>query len=168
MTHFRLNSQLWKNPRFMRLSHKNRSIFVCLASLYADGQLIQNYTEGYEEDVAASLRITDEEWVEARDQFLERGFIELCHGGYKVSGCDGLGLNVSRLGGLQWQRLRAQVFERDNYTCQYCGATDKDLHCDHIIPVSKGGLNTLNNLTTACSTCNHSKGDKPLEEWRSA
>lgn len=53
------------------------------------------------------------------------------------------------------------VFERDGYTCQYCGAKapDAELHVDHIVPVSKGGGNSLDNLVTACAACNLGKSD---------
>lgn len=65
-----------------------------------------------------------------------------------------------------WKATRKIVFERDNYTCVYCGATDKPLHCDHIHPVSKGGTNDVNNLATSCQFCNTSKGSKTIDEWR--
>ena len=58
-------------------------------------------------------------------------------------------------------RTRYMVFERDGYTCQYCGAKapDAELHVDHIVPVSKGGGNSLDNLVTACAACNLGKSD---------
>jgi len=65
-----------------------------------------------------------------------------------------------------WEMLRRAVFERDDYTCRYCGATDQPLHCDHVFPRSRGGSNALENLTTACSRCNQSKGARLLHEWR--
>ncbi len=58
--------------------------------------------------------------------------------------------------------LRRAVFERDNYTCQYCGCSGDDvrLEIDHIIPVSRGGVSDIRNLVTACEACNRSKSDK--------
>ena len=61
-------------------------------------------------------------------------------------------------------RLRFRVMKRDNFKCQYCGrspATDPKiiLHVDHIIPWSKGGETTFENLRTLCSTCNRGKGN---------
>lgn len=52
------------------------------------------------------------------------------------------------------------VFRRDNFTCQYCGdaAPDACLTVDHILAVANGGNNFLENLTTACSSCNSGKG----------
>lgn len=57
-------------------------------------------------------------------------------------------------------RLRTLVLDRDNYQCQMCGKTREDgvkLEVDHIIPVSKGGTNELDNLQTLCHGCNHGK-----------
>ena len=55
--------------------------------------------------------------------------------------------------------LRRRVFERDGYTCRYCGASGEGVsfHADHVYPESKGGETTLNNLATACAGCNHKK-----------
>ena len=58
--------------------------------------------------------------------------------------------------------LRQAVFERDNYTCQYCGNVGGDLEIEHIIPVSKGGNNDIRNLVTACRACNRAKGHRML------
>lgn len=65
----------------------------------------------------------------------------------------------------EWYRIRKVVFERDNYTCQYCGKRGCVLEVDHIIPFSKGGSYDLNNLVTACRKCNRQKRDKSLEEF---
>lgn len=58
-------------------------------------------------------------------------------------------------------RVRFEIFERDGFTCQYCGAKapDVELHVDHIVPVSKGGTNDPGNLVTACARCNLGKSD---------
>ena len=58
--------------------------------------------------------------------------------------------------------LRLAVYERDDFTCQYCGlhGDEGELQIDHIIPVSRGGTNDINNLVTSCATCNKKKGAK--------
>jgi hypothetical protein len=66
---------------------------------------------------------------------------------------------------INW-RLRATVLIRDNCICRMCGASPaKDpavtLHVDHIVPWSKGGTTTLDNLQTLCSACNVGKNDRP-------
>jgi len=58
-------------------------------------------------------------------------------------------------------KLRYDVFERDGHRCCSCGANAASgavLHCDHIMPVSRGGLSEISNLQTLCSTCNIGKG----------
>ncbi|MBY6240981.1 HNH endonuclease [Methylosinus sp. Sm6] len=54
---------------------------------------------------------------------------------------------------------RFNVFLRDRFTCQYCGQRD-DLTFDHVIPRSKGGATTWENVVAACSACNLRKGDR--------
>ena len=60
---------------------------------------------------------------------------------------------------------RMLVFERDDFTCQYCGrsAPEVALEVDHILPVSKKGKNDLRNLVTICRECNLGKGDRYTE-----
>lgn len=65
----------------------------------------------------------------------------------------------------EWLVLRATVFARDGYACVYCGAEDQPLHCDHIIPFSRGGGSVLDNLATACGPCNSRKRDRTPDEW---
>jgi hypothetical protein len=64
------------------------------------------------------------------------------------------------------KRLRFEVFKRDHFTCQYCGAQPPDvvLVADHITPVAAGGGNEIENLITACEACNQGKAHKPLTE----
>lgn len=52
---------------------------------------------------------------------------------------------------------RFNVFLRDRFTCQYCG-THEDLTFDHVIPRSKGGQTTWDNVVAACAPCNLRKG----------
>lgn len=66
----------------------------------------------------------------------------------------------------EWKKLRAQVFVRDKHICRYCGKYVEDPHCDHVIPLCKGGKTVQDNLVTACPACNLSKHDKTPEEWR--
>jgi 5-methylcytosine-specific restriction endonuclease McrA len=54
---------------------------------------------------------------------------------------------------------RREVLRRDNHTCQYCGST-KNLTIDHVIPRSKGGQHSWDNVVAACERCNSSKGDR--------
>lgn len=60
-------------------------------------------------------------------------------------------------------KLRMQILQRDNFTCQYCGKYMPDgvgAQVDHIIPVSKGGISEPRNLQTLCSVCNGRKSNR--------
>ncbi len=52
---------------------------------------------------------------------------------------------------------RFNVFLRDRFTCQYCGERE-DLTFDHVVPRSKGGFTTWENVVAACSACNLQEG----------
>lgn len=62
-------------------------------------------------------------------------------------------------------KLRESIKLRDNYTYQTCGLSIDDeqnllLEIDYIIPLSKGGITSEDNLQTLCWKCNRSKGSK--------
>ena len=54
---------------------------------------------------------------------------------------------------------RIFVWQRDGGTCRHCGSRH-DLHFDHVIPRSKGGGSTWENIVTCCAPCNRRKGDR--------
>lgn len=58
-----------------------------------------------------------------------------------------------------WYAIRFKVFERDGFTCQYCGqaAPNVRLEVDHRLSLVEGGTNGLDNLVTACWSCNRGK-----------
>jgi 5-methylcytosine-specific restriction endonuclease McrA len=58
---------------------------------------------------------------------------------------------------------RVNIFRRDENSCQYCGSRHH-LTLDHVIPKSRGGKDSWENLTTACQGCNTKKGDLTPEE----
>jgi 5-methylcytosine-specific restriction endonuclease McrA len=58
---------------------------------------------------------------------------------------------------------RFNLFLRDEFACQYCGAKG-EMTFDHVVPRSKGGRTTWGNVVAACGRCNLHKGDKTLRE----
>jgi 5-methylcytosine-specific restriction endonuclease McrA len=54
---------------------------------------------------------------------------------------------------------RRAVFARDDYLCQYCGSGSK-LTVDHVVPRSRGGRSSWDNVVTSCAPCNLRKGDR--------
>src|SRR6202042_348504 len=61
---------------------------------------------------------------------------------------------------------RKNILLRDRNTCQYCGTilASGELTLDHVIPRSRGGLSTWENLVACCHPCNRRKGNKMLHE----
>ena len=61
---------------------------------------------------------------------------------------------------------RRAVFTRDGQTCVYCGSSATSI--DHVVPRSRGGTHTWDNVVAACRRCNHTKADRSLAElgWK--
>ena len=64
------------------------------------------------------------------------------------------------LSDLQWAELKAAWGG-----CAYCGATEKPLQRDCVLPISRGGRYTLDNLVPACGSCNASKCNDEVTGW---
>lgn len=67
---------------------------------------------------------------------------------------------------LQVRLTRRNLMVRDAHQCQYCGKRPalRDLNIDHVVPRSRGGLDSWENLVTSCKSCNLRKGWKTPEE----
>ncbi len=66
----------------------------------------------------------------------------------------------------QMRLTRREVFQRDHFTCMYCGEQPRDLTLDHVIPRYRGGRHTWENLVSACKRCNHRKAGRTPQEAR--
>ena len=55
---------------------------------------------------------------------------------------------------------RRAILARDNYTCQYCGHSSREMTIDHVVPRRLGGGAAWENLVASCKSCNSRKGDK--------
>ena len=59
---------------------------------------------------------------------------------------------------------RFEIFNRDKYTCQYCGYQSHSLTLDHVIPRYRGGQHTWENVVSACAACNRRKAGRTPKE----
>jgi 5-methylcytosine-specific restriction endonuclease McrA len=59
---------------------------------------------------------------------------------------------------------RRNLLERDRHTCQYCNYKGEELTLDHVLPRSRGGDDSWENLVTACVRCNVKKGNRTPKE----
>jgi len=75
-------------------------------------------------------------------------------------------IRLRRYINLPYKRIvlsRRNIMKRDNNTCQYCGSSS-DLTLDHVLPRSRQGGDTWENLVTACNNCNVKKGNRTPDE----
>lgn len=63
------------------------------------------------------------------------------------------------------QRISWKVFQRDNYTCRYCGKTGIPLTVDHLVLWEEGGCSIEENLLTSCKKCNKTRGNMEYVDW---
>jgi len=68
-------------------------------------------------------------------------------------------------GELAAYEIREYLLEKFGRRCAYCGATDRPLHVEHIVPKARGGTNRVSNLTLACEPCNTAKGTQTADEF---
>jgi 5-methylcytosine-specific restriction endonuclease McrA len=59
---------------------------------------------------------------------------------------------------------RRALFQRDNFTCQYCGEKPDRLEVEHVVPRSHGGRNVWENVVTSCRACNAHKRDRTPDQ----
>jgi hypothetical protein len=167
MKWFKMPHDFIDNPRVGSMSQSHQLIWVKLLYL-ANINKPEGFVSIPHDEAAFLLRIELSQWILAMETFSKKGLIQILDKGliqivdwpsrYSPTG--------GRLPSSEWNSLRLEIFERDGFTCQYCGAHGVELQCDHIIPVSRGGSNDPENLTTACCPCNQSKRNKTPEEWR--
>jgi len=111
---------------------------------------------------------TLEEWIEA-SRFYTNGNGRMVHSpSLSFLAPDAIYLvTFDRLPQVEVVFSRANLLIRDRYTCQYCGKSvknPKDRTIDHILPRSRGGKTTWDNVVLCCRKCNLKKGDRTPEE----
>ncbi len=109
---------------------------------------------------------TLEEWIEA-SRFYHNGRL-IRSPSLSIVAPDAIYLtSYDRLPRLEVVFNRANLFMRDQYTCQYCGRSvrnPKDRTIDHVVPRSRGGKTVWENVVLCCRKCNLKKGGRTPEE----
>lgn len=157
---FRMYSEFATDPKVQMLSEADQRRYMMLLCLRcSNGDVTLHETE-----VAFQLRISNDEWAATKAVLVQKNLIDEdnkpCAWDKRQS------TDFSRPSSEVWRKTRVRIFERDGFTCSYCGARGVRLECDHIVPVAIGGSHDDSNLTTACFACNRSKHTKTLEQWR--
>ena len=164
---FRAYTEMVDDEKLRLLAFEDRWHFVALLCLKATGLLDKEQNAALlARKVALKMGLTLAELAEVMGRL--EGAALACSVTYQPS----MHLVVTRVDMRPhvtvWRVIRDRIFQRDGYTCAYCGARGVSLECDHVVPVARGGGHEDENLTTACRSCNRSKRDKLVSEWRSA
>lgn len=132
------------------------------AACDAEGYLIDGDHVMTVDDIAWRLRVDRADLAASIESLNRVGLLSIDDKNAWFITADFFALEKRREVNSGWQKLRAIVLERDDYTCQYCGEPAN--HVDHIIPVCQGGADKLDNLVAACRFCNCSKGGRTPAE----
>ena len=92
------------------------------------------------------------------------GFIHTANRDFPIPSVIRLPYLVKRPFHVERRLTRTEVFNRDRYTCQYCGKQTRQLTIDHVIPRYRGGQQTWENVVSACPACNRKKAGRTPEE----
>lgn len=161
---FRLHAEFSFDPIIQSLSFDDQRHFLVLLCLKHNGTLDRKMDRKVRERVICrGLGLDPETSERVRATLLTHGLID---SSWSPADWDRYSPAPDRPLSHIWNDLRSRIFKRDDYTCAYCGARGVRLECDHVIPVSRGGSHEESNLVTACFSCNRSKRDKLVKEWR--
>jgi 5-methylcytosine-specific restriction endonuclease McrA len=138
------NTYVYKGTRRCKACNlqRNRDTYACMPEVYAQKRLAW-YTANRETAITASKR-----WAQANP---ERANL---NSRLKKQRRRAAGV----LTAAEWNEIKA----RYNHRCLACGSS-ASLTIDHVVPISKGGLNTMVNVQPLCGTCNSSKATKTID-----
>ena len=75
-------------------------------------------------------------------------------------------MRIMGVSGSGWSaKEENKLIEDYGHRCAYCGKKIEKLTMDHVVPISRGGNHSIDNIVPACGSCNSSKHDKPLLIW---
>ena len=92
------------------------------------------------------------------------GFVHSVSDAFPLPSVIRLACLIKRRRHLERKLTRYEVFNRDQYTCQYCGKESRQLTLDHVIPRYRGGQHVWENLVSACVPCNRRKAGRTPQE----
>jgi hypothetical protein len=163
MQWFRLYSRIIDDKKIKLLAFEDRWHFVALCCLKSSGLIDSEDSDLRTRQIAVALEVTPTALAGIKHRLVSAGLLanDWTPIGWPFR-------DSNRPPAHEWATLRLEVFERDDFTCTYCGERGSRLECDHIMPVSRGGRSDLENLTTSCRACNRAKRDKTPQEWRAS
>lgn len=167
---FRLWAEFATDHKVQMLSEVDQRRFIMVLCIRCSNAI------GNDIEMAFQLRISDQEWTKTKDNLLSRGLItEDNHPtawDERQFATDSSKERVQkyrekrRAIGLTadgYRKHSVTVTERDGNKCVYCGSSD-NLCIDHVLPIAKGGDDSIQNLVCACKACNSGKAGRTPDE----
>ena len=155
--------------RASRRNRRNRETMYRRSKFADGGTFTQKGNEGKIPPSVHSIIGNTETWVRRLKKWIN---IQECS--FEAVRFDTQLLDNPDIEGVQYQQgtlagaeVREYLLIRHSHTCQYCGGISGDsiLEIEHKIPKSRGGSDSIRNLTIACHSCNQTKGALIPEEW---
>ena len=164
--------QVKKNLDTRRGARRNRRSreTIYRKSKFADGGVFrQKGNEGTIPPSIHSIIGNTETWVKRLSRWinLENASVEAVRFDTQLLGNPDIEGKQYQHGTLAGTEIKEYLLIRHSHTCQYCGGASGDsvLEIEHMKPKSRGGSNSIRNLTISCHTCNQLKGSLTPEEW---
>lgn len=132
----RIDTKIWDDPEWRAINARGQLLAITCMALGATGNCSDSR-------IMRRTGFTAEFLSEARAEVARSAYAHVLEGTKKRRRMS--------------PALSRAVFDRDRRTCQHCGSSAR-LTVDHIIPVSKGGADDMDNLQTLCLSCNARKG----------
>lgn len=167
MQWFRLYSEFSTDPKVQMMSEEMQRRLVMLFCIKSSDTEIDSSLE-----VSFLLRITPEQTEETKSLFIEKGFIDdewsIINWDKRQYISDDSNARVKKYRdkrkamGLAingYTKHHETVTRRDGNKCVYCGSNE-NLCLDHILPIDLGGMDDIQNLATACKSCNSGKSGR--------
>ncbi len=177
---------IWTSDQFTEIEPPARLLFIGLISFADDEGRLKGSPKYLKAIIFPGDTMPLEHVTQWRDSIISAGLAQL----YSVNGVDYIWLPTyykhqyiskripselpgppdapTRIKITLTDSERQTIYERDNYTCAYCGEVfargSRALCLDHIIPAHKGGATDYENLVTSCKHCNSVKKDRTPEE----
>lgn len=158
ITWFRFSPSEWMTKTMM-MSPQEKGVYITIICAIA----VTGFMPDDAQICARACGVSVRAWKKIRADLMEGGHLSVSDGRLVSSALDSWVARTPREP--IPVSVRRAVFERDGQCCVYCSSTDGPFHIDHVIPVSLGGGNNLENLVVSCRDCNLAKGARTAEEW---
>jgi len=172
---FRLYSEFSTDPKVQMMSESDQRRLVMILCTRCNGDALLS-----DDEISFLLRVDPESWGKTKALFVSKGFIDesnaIINWDKRQFVSDSSAERVQKyranrksmgLSSNGYTKHSVTVMARDNHKCVYCGSAE-NICIDHIYPTQLGGNDDIQNLATACKSCNSGKAGRTPQQARYA